>query len=151
VGMCPECNGIGRKMEVNSEGFIDMSKSLNEGAVQVPVFASWERDSYKSSGFFDNDKKLSYFNDEEMHLLLHGKQRKFKMKWGSSSMNVTYEGIIEKFNRAYIKRDLKTLGERTQKAVAPYIKYSTCPSCKGARLNQQTLSCKISGYNIAEL
>src|SRR6185295_3881424 len=33
-GMCPECNGIGRKMGVDSETFLDMSKSLNQGAVQ---------------------------------------------------------------------------------------------------------------------
>src|SRR5687768_2540420 len=63
-GMCPECNGIGQKMGVVADTFLDMSKSLNEGAVQVPVFASWERDSYKSSGFFDNDKKLSDYTPE---------------------------------------------------------------------------------------
>src|SRR5829696_8602681 len=51
-GMCPECNGIGRKVGVDSETFLDMSKSLNEGAVQVPIWSSWERDSYRTSGFF---------------------------------------------------------------------------------------------------
>ena len=49
-GMCPECNGIGRKMGVDSSTFLDMEKSLNEGAVQVPIFSSWERDSYVASG-----------------------------------------------------------------------------------------------------
>src|SRR5829696_8923813 len=43
-GMCPECNGLGQKMGVNAESFLDTSKSLSEGAVQVPVFSSWERD-----------------------------------------------------------------------------------------------------------
>src|SRR5918996_359161 len=78
-GMCPECNGVGRKLSVVADTFLDMDKSLNEGAVQVPVFASWERDSYKSSGFFDNDKKLRDFTKEEMDLLLHGKARKVKI------------------------------------------------------------------------
>src|SRR5215204_3047417 len=45
-GMCPECNGLGRKLGVDSETFLDMSKSLNEGAIQVPIWSSWERDSY---------------------------------------------------------------------------------------------------------
>lgn len=150
-GMCPECNGIGQKLGVVSDSFLDMSKSLNEGAIQVPVFVAWERDSYVSSGFFDNDKKLQDFTDEEMDLLLHGKARKFKMQIGNNTMNVTYEGIIEKFSRAYIRRDIKTLGERTQKAVAPYISNQPCPLCKGARLSQAALSCKINGYNIADL
>src|SRR5918997_533427 len=45
-GMCPECSGIGRKLGVISDGFLDITKSLNEGAVQVPVFATWELGSY---------------------------------------------------------------------------------------------------------
>lgn len=150
-GMCPECNGIGRKMGVVSDTFLDTSKSLNEGAVQVPVFSSWERDSYATSGFFDNDKRLADYTDKEMDLLLHGKDRKFKMQIGSGTMNATYQGVIERFNRSYIKRDLKTLSERTQKAVAPYITMQPCPLCKGARLSQAALSCTINDHNIAEL
>jgi excinuclease UvrABC ATPase subunit len=150
-GMCPECNGIGRKMGVNSDTFLDMAKSLNEGAVQVPIFSSWERDSYAASGFFDNDKKLADYSDEEMELLLHGKDRKYKLQIGSGSMNASYQGVIERFNRSYIKRDLKTLSERTQKAVAPYITMQPCPLCHGARLSQAALSSTINGRNIAEL
>jgi excinuclease UvrABC ATPase subunit len=150
-GMCPECNGIGRKLGVNSESFLDTSKSLNEGAVQVPVFSSWERDSYAASGFFDNDKKLADYTDEEMELLLHGKDLKYKLQLGSGTMNASYQGIIERFNRSYIKRDIKTRPERTQKAVAPYLTMQPCPLCKGARLSQAALSCTIDGRNIAEL
>ncbi|MBC8161848.1 MAG: excinuclease ABC subunit UvrA, partial [Roseiflexaceae bacterium] len=150
-GMCLECNGIGRKLGVISEGFLDLTKSLSEGAVQVPVFSSWERDSYATSGFFDNDKKLADYSDEDMELLLHGKDRKFKMQIGNGTMNATYQGVIERFNRSYIKRDIKTLSERTQKAVAPYLTMQPCPLCKGARLSQAALSSTINGRNIAEL
>jgi excinuclease ABC A subunit len=150
-GMCPECNGLGRTMGIISDGFLDMSKSLNEGAIQVPVFSSWERDSYTSSGFFDNDKKLSEFTEEEMDLLLNGKPQKFKLQIGSGNMNATYVGILERFRRSYIKRDIKTLSERTQKMVAPYLKMGPCPRCKGARLSQAALNCRIDGWNIAEL
>lgn len=150
-GMCPECNGLGQKLGVVADSFLDLTKSLNEGAVQVPVFSSWEKDSYKSAGFFDNDKKLADFTSEEMELLLHGKDRKFKMQVGANTMNVTYEGIIERFTRAYIKRDLKTLSERTQKAVTPYLSMQRCPECHGARLNKAALNCRINGCNIAEL
>jgi excinuclease UvrABC ATPase subunit len=99
-GMCPECNGIGRKMGVVADSFLDMSKSLNEGAVQVPVFSAWERDGYAASGFFDNDKKLADYTDEEMELLLYGKDRKYKLQIGSGTMNASYYGVIERFNRS---------------------------------------------------
>jgi excinuclease UvrABC ATPase subunit len=42
-GACPECGGLGKKVGVASDDFLDMSKSLNEGAVQVPFFDEWER------------------------------------------------------------------------------------------------------------
>src|SRR5690606_33780937 len=47
--------------------------------------------------------------------------------------------------------DVKTLSERTQKLVAPFMTYGPCPLCKGARLNQAALSCRINGLNIAEM
>src|SRR5690349_19630804 len=95
-GMCPECNGMGKKMGVIADSFLDMSKSLKDGAVQVPIFASWESAMYASSGLFDINKKLKDFNDEEMDLLLHGKPQKVKMRFGGGIINVTYMGIIEK-------------------------------------------------------
>ncbi|MBT1687081.1 ATP-binding cassette domain-containing protein [Dawidia soli] len=150
-GMCPECSGLGKKMGVIADSFVDLDKSLNEGAVQVPVFAAWENSMYPGSGLFDNDKKLRDFSAEEMDLLLHSKPRKVKMQFGGGEMNVTYQGVIEKFTKAFIKRDLKTMSERTQKRVAPYIGLQSCPLCKGARLSQAALHCKIQGKNIAEL
>ncbi len=150
-GMCRECNGLGKKLGVVWEDFIDKSKSLAEGAVQVPFFAGWELSSYAASGLFDKHKTLAKFTREEMDLLLHSKPQKVKMRFADSTINVTFMGIVEKIERAYIKRDLKTLSERTQKAVAPHLRQQPCPSCKGARLSQAALGCKIHGRNIAEL
>jgi excinuclease UvrABC ATPase subunit len=150
-GMCPECSGLGKKMTVKVEKLIDLNKSLNEEAVQTPFFANWENGSYRASGFFDNDKKLKDYTPEEMDLLLHGKDRKFKVKIGEGSMNATYLGVVEKITRSYIKRDLKTLSERTQKAVMPYLTYGECNLCHGARLSQEALSVKVNGHSINEL
>jgi excinuclease ABC A subunit len=150
-GMCPECNGLGKKVGVVSDDFLDMSKSLNEGAVQVPVWGDWEIGQYAGSGFFDNDKKLCDFTPEEMDLLLWGKDRKYKLRIGDKTMNATYLGVLEKFERSYVRRDIKTRPERTQKAVEPYLRLRMCPLCHGARLSQAALGSKIDGHNIAEL
>ncbi len=143
-GMCPECNGLGRKLQPIPEKFYDPSKSLNEGALQGPIF---DASIYAASGFFDNDKKLSEFTKQEMDLLLYGEEQKFEYE----GMNRTYRGVITNFSRSYIERDLKTRSERTQEKIAQYLTEGPCPTCKGARLNQSVLSCKIGGYNIAEL
>ena len=152
-GMCPECNGIGRKLGVNMSRAVDLSKSLNEGALMLPDYAigGWEWNMILQSGGFDLDKKLSDYSNEELERLLYAKARKVQVDFGGKAMNITVEGVLEKFTNKYIKQDLKTKSERTQKTVAPYISEGPCPGCRGARLSPATLSCRIDGYNIAEL
>jgi excinuclease UvrABC ATPase subunit len=150
-GMCPECSGTGRKVGIAADDFLDLDKTLNEGAIKVPFWSGWEIGAYGASGFFDNDKKLRDFTTEEMDLLLHGKDRKYKIPIGDKTMNATYLGVIEKIEAYYVRRDIKTLSQRTQKAVEPYLRPRPCPLCKGARLSQAALRSKIDGYNIADL
>ncbi|MHA6484209.1 ATP-binding cassette domain-containing protein [Paenibacillus sp. strain BS8-2] len=152
-GMCPECNGIGRRLGVNMSKAVDKSKSLNEGALMLPDFGpgGWEFNMIMQSGSFDPDKKLSDYSAEELELLLYGKARKVQVDFAGKTMNITVEGMLEKFTNKYIKQDVKTKSERTQKLVAPYISEGPCTSCHGARLSQSTLSCKINGLNIADM
>ncbi len=152
-GMCPECNGRGRKIGVDLSVFLDTSKSLNEGAILFPEYAveSWSWNILPQSGLFDMDKKLADYTEVELELLLHGKPQKVKTQFGGKSVNITFEGIIDKFSRKYITGDVKAYSERTQKEVAPYMTFGPCALCKGARLNQLALSSRINGYNIAEL
>ncbi|MFD0716916.1 ATP-binding cassette domain-containing protein [Paenibacillus sp. GCM10027626] len=152
-GMCPECNGIGRKLGVDMSKAVDMSKSLNEGAIMLPDYSvnGWDWNMIVQSGPFDPDKKLSEYSDEDLEQLLYGKARKVKMDFAGKATNITVEGAIEKFTNKYIKQDVKTKSERTQKAVAPYISEGPCSSCRGARLSQAALNCRINGLNIAEM
>ncbi|MEO2203394.1 excinuclease ABC subunit UvrA [Paenibacillus pabuli] len=152
-GMCPECNGIGRRLGVNMSKAVDMDKSLNEGALMLPDYAvdGWDWNMVLQSGDFDPDKKLSEYSEAELNLLLYGKARKVKMDFAGKATNITVEGVIEKFTNKYIKQDVKTKSERTQKAVMPFISEGPCSSCNGARLSQAALSCRINGLNIAEM
>lgn len=152
-GMCPECNGLGRKIGVDLELFLDTSKSLNEGAILFSPYAvdSWDWSICTQSGLFDNDKKLDDYTEEEMDLLLYSPPYKVKSTVAGKEINLTFDGIIEKFTKKYIIRDISTMAERTQKMVEPYLTEAPCKLCKGARLSQDALSSKINGYNIAQL
>ncbi|MEF3313747.1 excinuclease ABC subunit UvrA [Paenibacillus sp. GYB004] len=152
-GMCPECNGIGRKLGVNMKKALDMSRSLNEGAIMLPDYSvnSWEWNMIVQAGPFDPDKKLSDYPEEDLEQLLFGKAKKVQVDFAGKAMNITVEGVIEKFTNKYIKQDVKAKSERTQRAVAPYISEGPCSSCRGARLSQAALSCRIHEHNIAEL
>jgi excinuclease UvrABC ATPase subunit len=152
-GMCPECNGLGRKIGVDLDKFIDTSKSLNDGAILYPEYAvdSWGWSILIQSGLFDAKKKLDDYSEKDLDLLLYGKPYKVKVKMGGKPINITCEGIVDKFSRKYITGDVKSYSERTQKSVAPYMTYGPCTLCKGARLSPAALSCKINGNNIAQL
>lgn len=152
-GMCPECNGMGRSLVVDMNKALDMDKSLNEGALMLPDYGvgGWEFNMIGQLGIFDLDKKLRDYSQEELGQLLYAKARKVEVDFAGKTMNLTVEGVIEKFTNKYIKQDLKAKSERTQKTVMPYIIEGTCSSCRGARLSQAALSCKINDYNIADL
>ncbi len=152
-GMCPECSGIGRKLGVDMDKFLDLSKSLNEGAMLFPTYNvdGWDWSLCTGSGLFDNDKKLEDYTAEEMERLLYNPPYKVKTTMAGKVINLTFEGIVNRFISKYITRDLKTQSERTQKMVEPFMTVGPCPLCRGARLSQAALSCKINGYNIAEM
>ncbi|WP_027702788.1 ATP-binding cassette domain-containing protein [Metaclostridioides mangenotii] len=150
-GMCPECEGLGRKKEVKLEAILDKNKSLNEGAILLPNFnvGSWYWKIFADSGFFDSDKKICEYSEEELEKFLYGAPEKLKK---SKDMGVafTYEGLILKFDRLYLKRDDEQ-SEKAKKKLSSLMTEIDCPLCHGARLNQETLNCKIQGRNIAEM
>lgn len=150
AGMCPECNGLGQKKALDYEAAFDMSKSLNEGAIRMPDYANegWYMRIVLQSELFDNDKKLRDFTDKELQDLYHGKKQKVDLGGG---MNLNYEGVVDKFNNKYVVRDIKTMSERTQKSLAPFITMGPCTACGGARISQKALSVRVEGHGIAEL
>ena len=152
-GMCPNCNGLGRKIGVDLDMFLDKSKTLNEGAILFNEYAidGWSWNILRHSKLFDMDKKLAKFSEKEWELLLYSKPYKVKTRFENKEINLTCEGIVSRFIGKYITRDVKTMSERTQKAVTPYITMAPCTVCKGARLSREVLNCRISGYNIADL
>src|SRR5262249_5233178 len=123
------------------------------------------------SGFFDNDKKLKDYTEEEWHALLYkdddsvqipsqGGVRKGK-NWnplndeglpvqGVGAVNSKYEGLIPKFERIFLSKDADQMKGERKAAFERIVKRKVCPLCHGARLNQKALASKINGRNIAE-
>lgn len=151
AGMCPNCNGIGQKLSIDMDAAFDMNKSINEGALRLPDYLndSWGLKIAKQSKLFDNDKKLKDFSQKELDDLYHSKLVKVDL---GNGMRLNFEGVVDKFVRKYIiQYDIKTMSERTQRSVAPFMIMGPCELCHGARLSQKALACKIKGYNIANL
>src|SRR5947209_8230458 len=150
AGMCPNCSGIGQKLSIDMDAAFDMNKSINEGALRLPNYLNDSQwlETVKRSKLFDNDKKLKVFSPKELDDLYHSKLVKTDL---GNGVHLNFEGVVDRFVRNYIKNDVKTMSERTQKSVGPFITMERCELCHGARLSQKALACKIQGYNIADL
>lgn len=148
-GMCPECEGIGKTVQLDMDKFLDRRLSLNEGAILHPEFkvGKWIWKTYALSGLFDNDKPIKDYTDKELHALLHGED--VRVSFGE--FGVQYEGLVERFTRMYIKKDAATMSDRNRAVFEQFTTSQTCPVCRGARLNQAALNCRIEGRTIAEL
>jgi len=149
-GMCPECEGIGRTVQLDLDQFLDRSKSLNGGAILHPEFkvGKWMWKMYPTSGLFDVDKPIAEYSEQELEWLLHGRAST-KVDFGVVSSD--YEGLVERFTRMYIKKDAATMSERNRAVFERFTTSQTCPACGGARLNAAALASRIKGRNIAEL
>ena len=152
AGMCPNCNGLGQKLGLDMDAAFDRDKSINEGAIRLPEYLGangWGLEIVKHSKLFDNDKKLKDFSQKELDDLYHSRPIPTDAMKGVS---LKFEGVVDKFVRKYIlEHDYRTMSERTQKSVGPFVTMGPCEFCHGARLNQKALACKIEGHNIAEL
>lgn len=150
-GMCPKCDGLGRIDMIDIEMLLDRNKSLNEGAILFPTFepGGWRLKRYIHSGFFDNDKKIKDFTDDELELLLYKSDIKVTTsdsEWPKTSL---YEGLIPRIERSFLKKE-EGESVKYKKEIDRIVGKETCPVCVGTRLNQTVLQCKINNKNIAD-
>ncbi|MBZ9712450.1 ATP-binding cassette domain-containing protein [Deinococcus multiflagellatus] len=148
-GMCPECEGIGRTTQLELGRLLDRTTSLNGGAILHPDYqpGKWLWKTYALSGLFDNDKPLDAYSEREWHDLLQGQDLKVSL----GEINMTYEGLVPRFQRMYLSRDAASMSDRGRAVLERFTTSAVCPVCHGARLNAAALACRIQDRNIAEL
>lgn len=147
-GMCPNCSGLGKVVELDLGRVLDPEKSWNTGMVDLPAFhpGNWYFKQYVQSGLFDPDKRLKDYTDQEYHLLLYGTREK-----GGEKVHKRVDGIHNHLSRLLLNRDHANASEVSLKRLESLICRKECPVCRGKRLNDAALRCKVQGYDIAEL
>ncbi|EMR06392.1 Excinuclease ABC subunit A [Bhargavaea cecembensis DSE10] len=155
-GRCPECGGFGEVITPDVNKLVDFDKSLREYAVRFkPLSPSgWQGNWMMTCGLFDPDKPIKDYSEEDRRLLLYGPREgerayaPFHTKNGPQ--NAEWDGLLPRFIRVYINRDISKLKQVSQEDVLAVSTHSLCPTCQGSGLNPQVLECRINGLNIAE-
>lgn len=154
-GACPACTGLGEQMVLHEESLLDTSKSLSEGAIVFSQFsAGWQAHLYQNNPVLDANKKLADFSEDEMRTLLWGTDETIKVEIRSNNTGrvdkVEYEGVIPRFKRLYLSRDISKLRKNLQDEVSSHITSAPCEDCEGSGLNRAALESRINGYNIVD-
>lgn len=148
-GACPVCNGLGEALTPALDKLLDSSLSLNEGAIK---HKTWKVNSrywniIRAIGYFDMDKKVADFTDEEMDMLLNREAFSYQNKDAGYVQTFSYEGIVSRMK----KRKSDSRGLSAAEYDSQFFTNGVCPECNGARLNRRALSSKIGGkYTITD-
>ncbi|RLP10716.1 ATP-binding cassette domain-containing protein [Propionibacterium australiense] len=156
LGMCPECTGLGEKLVLDEDTLFDPDKTLAEGAILFSQFSSgWQTYLYQANPLLDADKPLRDFTDEEWDVLRNGSPRPVTVEIRSNNTGrvdaVDYEGVIPRFNRLYLNRDISKLRKTLQEEIRTHVHQVPCAVCDGSGLNPKALASRINGHNIVDL
>ncbi|WUI04238.1 excinuclease ABC subunit UvrA [Spirillospora sp. NBC_00431] len=147
-GMCPRCEGRGAVSDIDLRELIDDSKSLNEGAITVPGYKAggWSVKMFIMTGFFDPDKPVRDYTDQERHDLLFREPVKVKI----DNTNITYEGLVPRVQKSFLSKDKDAMQPHIRAFVERAAVFTACPDCEGTRLAEAARSSKIGGISIAD-
>ena len=161
-GACPECSGLGYKMEFDADLIIpDKSLSINEGAITV---MGWQSASKKGSFTrailealaeeyqFSLDTPFEEYPEEIQNILIHGTNGKnvnvhYFGQRGEGFYDITFEGIIKNVERRY----RETYSEASKAEYEEFMRITPCRACKGQRLKPGALAVTVGNHNIAEI
>ena len=161
-GACPECSGLGYKMEFDADLIIpDKSLSINEGAITV---MGWQSASKKGSFTrailealaeeyqFSLDTPFEEYPEKIQNILIHGTNGKnvnvhYFGQRGEGFYDIAFEGIIKNVERRY----RETYSEASKAEYEEFMRITPCRACKGQRLKPGALAVTVGNHNIAEI
>ena len=160
-GACPECTGLGNKLEIDPDLVIpDKELTLTKGAIKP-----WARAlSYYSLIFsllesvaqrhgFSVDTPIKDLSEDHLRILLYGDNGgdllcKYRDSYGRAQQHYTaYEGVIPNLERRY----KETESDYIRTEIERYMSSRPCPTCQGKRLKPESLAVTINGKNIIEV
>ena len=161
-GACPDCYGLGYKMEFDVELMIpDPSLSILDGAITVTGWqsctdkGSFTRailDALAKEYQFDLATPFQDYPEEIKHVIIHGTDGKvlkvhYKGQRGEGVYDVAFEGLIRNVERRYRETGSDTMKQENES----FMRITPCKTCKGQRLKKEALAVTVGDKNIYEV
>jgi excinuclease ABC subunit A len=159
-GACTTCSGLGNILTVDQDLIFNDNLTVSEGGLMpyqnLLTHETWASRTFKVFCEENNipiSKRLSEYTKEQKELLLNGTGEKLyyvigSNRWGKeTAIEEPFKGILEDLKEKYQSAESSFLKSQIEK----YMRFETCPSCKGARLKKEALSVTINGKSIVEV
>ncbi len=162
-GACPECQGLGNKLEIDPDLLIpDKDASLNDGAIVAMEWSGpkeeggyyWQSLQAAAHYFnIDLNKPVRDLSKEQLDLILYGTRGKeIPIKYKSArghefTFARDFEGVVGNLERRYRETNSEYIRER----ITEYMSDKPCPVCKGQRLRPEAIAVTVAGANIIEV
>ena len=157
-GACPECSGIGTKLEVDNELIIpDDSISINEGAI-APWSGGQSSDYFlrllealAKDVSFSLDTPWKKISVKARDAIINGYEYEIKMKYkgryGTKNYTTGFEGVVPFIHRRHSETD----SDYSRDKYEAYMRETPCDVCKGARLKPEVLAVTLGDKNISQI
>lgn len=156
-GACPECDGLGSKLEIDPDLVVDYDLSLSEGAL-IPWRSSKSQwleailDAVCREYRIDPEQPLKELPPESVDVLLYGIDEAVSFEYTNRQEQTrmyssVYEGLIPFLNRRY----RESTSDWARQELEQYMSENTCTACKGRRLRPEVLGVTVGGKNIMEV
>jgi excinuclease ABC subunit A len=157
-GACPECSGIGTKLEVDNDLIIpDDSISINEGAI-APWSGGQSSDYFlrllealAKDVSFSLDTPWKKISVKARDAIINGYEYEIKMKYkgryGTKNYTTGFEGVVPFIHRRHSETD----SDYSRDKYEAYMRETPCDVCKGARLKPEVLAVTLGDKNISEI
>ncbi|MGI6034226.1 MAG: excinuclease ABC subunit UvrA [Limnochordia bacterium] len=157
-GACPECDGLGYRMEFDPRFVIDKSRSISAGGI-VPWADRRSRWLWKmleavcESCHIDLDAPIGDLTEEQQQILLYGNGiqkvafRYTNMQGRTRTYTAAYPGVIPSLER----RLRETTSDAVRAEVEKFMGNRPCPGCQGGRLRPESLAVTINDLNVTQV
>jgi excinuclease ABC subunit A len=153
-GACPECSGLGAKLEIDPDLVIpDKSLSINQGAIKPWQFQNWylyALDNLANRYDFSLNTPIKDLTAEQLQVLLYGEGGpvwQYRRFGKVREHHEGFEGVVPRMNRLY--RD--TESENSKADIERYMVAKPCTVCQGQRLKPEALAVTVGDINIMQV
>lgn len=159
-GACPDCSGLGTKLEIDPKLIINQNLTIAQGAIRpwshnTTTGQTWLMrilGTVANKNGFDLNTRIKDLNKKQLDIVLYGTGEKnyqvdYESDRFSGELSTEFEGVIHNLERRY----QQTESDYIRREIDQYMRVFTCPTCQGHRLKKEMLAVKLCKHSIYEI